>query len=232
MNFVGHAMAAGWERDAPGFVLGAMLPDFVRMCGARLGPILDPELADGVACHHRIDELFHGAETFVALCTRARTELQALGLARGPAMAAAHVGVELLLDGCWLEDPRVDAAYLRAVEHGTTLPEHAVTWPDPSHARRVTMLCAYLRDAGSPRAYCDPTEVGRRIVRILSRRPRLAPAPGDEDRLIEWARTTRPTVIDAAPHLRASLARASPRAELADLDREPDARRLPIGGRR
>ena len=67
----------------------------------------------------------------------------------------------------------------------------------------------HLHEAGSPQAYRDPDEVGRRLVRILSRRPRLAPAPGDEDRLIRWARAIRPAVILAAPSLRAELAKAA-----------------------
>ena len=122
MNFVGHAMAACWEQDDPRFVLGAMLPDLAPMCGARMDAVIDAVIAAGVACHHRVDAAFHQCEAFASLCGQARGRLHAAGLARGPVLAAAHVGVELLLDGCWLDDPDVDAAYVGAVEHATRLP--------------------------------------------------------------------------------------------------------------
>lgn len=209
MNFVGHAMAARWEHDDPRFVLGAMLPDLAQMCGATLAAVDDDVLAAGVACHHRADAAFHATEGFAALCAEARGRLRAAGLARGPTLAAAHVGVELLLDGCWLDEPAVDAAYLAAVAHATRLPAPAVAWAHEEHARWFSALCARLHAAGSPRAYRDPDEVGRRLTRILARRPRLRPAPGDEERLVQWARAAHPTVWAAAPALRTEL-----RAEL------------------
>lgn len=205
MNFVGHAMAARWEHEDPRFVLGAMLPDLAQMCGARLAATDDDVLAAGVACHHRVDAAFHDTAGFAALCSEARGRLRAAGLARGPVLAAAHVGVELLLDGCWLDEPAVDAAYLAAVAHATRLPAHAVTWALEAHAQRFQGLCARLHAAGSPRAYRDPLEVGRRLALILARRPRLRPAPGDEERLVQWAEAARPAVLAAAPALRAEL---------------------------
>ena len=205
MNFVGHAMAARWELDDPRFVLGAMLPDLAQMCGARPAAMGDAVLAAGVACHHRVDAAFHDTVGFAALCADARLRLHAAGLARGPMLAAAHVGVELLLDGCWLEDPAVDAAYLDAVALATRLPAHAVAWAHEEHALRFEALCGRLHEAGSPRAYRDPVEVGRRLARILARRPRLRPAAGDEERLVRWAEAARPEVARAAPALRAEL---------------------------
>lgn len=205
MNFVGHAMAARWEHDDPGFVLGAMLPDFAQMCGAQLGSAHAREVAAGIACHHRADAVFHETPEFLSLCAAARVALRAAGMGRGPTLAAAHVGVELLLDGCWLDDPQVDAAYLGAVAHATRLPADAVGWREPVHARRFEGLCARLHAAGSPRAYRDPVAVGLRLTQILARRPRLAPAPGDQERLVRWAEAARPAVIEAAASLRAAL---------------------------
>jgi hypothetical protein len=198
-------MAAGWEHEDPRFVLGAMLPDLVQMCGAKLATVQDDALAAGVACHHRVDAAFHETVGFTTLCTEARGRLRAAGLARGPVLAAAHVGVELLLDGCWLDEPAVDAAYLAAVAHATRLPAQAVAWAHEEHARRFEGLCVRLHAAGSPRAYRDPVEVGLRLARILARRPRLRPAPGDEARLVQWAEAARPVVEAAAPALRAEL---------------------------
>lgn len=198
-------MAAGWEHEDPRFVLGAMLPDLAPMCGAKVAAVDDEVLAAGVACHHRVDAAFHETAGFAALCTEARGQLRAAGLARGPVLAAAHVGVELLLDGCWLDEPAVDAAYLAAVAQAIRLPARAVTWAHEEHARRFAGLCERLHAAGSPRAYRDPVEVGLRLARILARRPRLRPAPGDEERLVQWAEAARPAVRAAAPALRAEL---------------------------
>lgn len=205
MNFVGHAMAARWQHDDPRFVLGAMLPDLAQMCGAKLLAVDDEVLAAGVACHHRTDAAFHEARGFAALCAEARAWLRAAGLARGPVLAAAHVGVELLLDGCWLDDPAVDRAYLDAVGHATRLPAGVVAWAHEEHARRFAALGERLHAAGSPRAYRDPVEVGLRLARILARRPRLRPAPGDEAKLVRWAEAAQPGVVQAAPALRAEL---------------------------
>lgn len=198
-------MAARWEHDDPRFVLGAMLPDLVQMGGARLLAVDDEVLAAGVACHHRADAAFHQAPGFAALCAEARAWLRAAGLARGPVLAAAHVGVELLLDGCWLDDPAVDRAYLDAIDHATRLPARAIAWAHDEHARRFAALSERLRAAGSPRGYRDPREVGLRLARILARRPRLAPAPGDEEHLVRWAESARPAVAQAAPALQAEL---------------------------
>lgn len=205
MNYVGHAMAARWRRDEPGFVLGSMLPDFASMCGARLREAEPEPVAAGVAFHHRSDAVFHGSSAFTRLCASARAQLQADGVGRYVAMAAAHVGIELLLDGIWLDDPAVGAAYLRAIEHTDRLAPDALRWGRDEHGPRFERLCAHLRQAGSPEAYRDPDEVGRRVGRILARRPRLAPGPDDEPRLRRWARHTRPQVAAAAPGLRDEL---------------------------
>lgn len=205
MNFVGHAMAARWEHDDPRFVLGAMLPDLAQMCGARLLAVDDEVIAAGVACHHRADAAFHRAAGFTALCAEARAWLRAAGLARGPVLAAAHVGVELLLDGCWLDDLAVERAYLEAIEHAAQPAARAVAWAHEEHARRFAALAERLHAAGSPRAYRDPVQVGLRLARILARRPRLSPAPGDEAHLVRWAEAARPAIVEAAPALRAEL---------------------------
>lgn len=208
VNFVGHAMAALWERDDPGFVLGAMLPDFATMCGARLVDASDGAIAAGVGFHHRTDGAFHGAPTFLRLCTEARHGLREAGVRRATALAAAHVGVELLLDGHWLDDPRVDAAYLDAIEHAVEMPRSALRWQGDDGAARFEGLCARLRAIGSPRAYRDAAEVGRRVERILAARPRLAPGPGDGERLVAWAVGARAGIVAAGPRVRAELRRA------------------------
>lgn len=199
-------MVARWQRDEPGFVLGAMLPDLASMCGARLQEAVPEPLAAGVTFHHRSDAAFHDTAAFTELCAEARASLEAAGTGRYVAMAAAHVGIELLLDGVWLDEPGVDEAYLRAIAHTEELGTAALRWRRAEHGDRFSRLCERLRAWGSPDGYRDPDEVGRRLARILARRPRLAPGPGDEARLIAWAHEARPAVAAAAPRLREELA--------------------------
>ncbi len=202
----------------PRFVLGAMLPDFASMCGVRMRGVVvsDEGVAAGVGCHHRADAAFHDSAHFLALCRQAREALYEAGVRRPTAMAAAHVGVELLLDGCWLEQPEVDAAYLAALDASLRLPIDAIAWDLPAHAERFARLCVHLKQTGSARAYRDPEQVGRRLVQILGRRPRLAPAEGDHARLVQWAHRARPRVAAVAAALREELRQVLGQAPAAE----------------
>ena len=68
MNFYGHAVIAAREEPLPGYVLGAMLPDFEGMAKSRVRNVPDPATARGVACHHTVDAAFHGADAFIESC--------------------------------------------------------------------------------------------------------------------------------------------------------------------
>lgn len=174
MNFVGHAHVAIVRTDAPpAFVLGAMLPDFASMGGARLLPIDHAELAAGVALHHRTDDAFHAAPEFVRLCREWGAELERRGLPWGASRAVAHVGTELLLDGFLLGDGPTRAAYLDAVAALEEPLLSAIRVRGPGAARWPSLL-ARVRAHGAPDFYGDPTSVADRLVLILASRPRLA----------------------------------------------------------
>ncbi len=198
-------MAASWEQADPRFVLGSMLPDFAHMCGVRLAQPTDPAIAAGVDCHHRVDATFHQTTGFLSLCADARAQLHAAEVRRPTVLAAAHVGVELLLDGFWLEDPAVESAYRAALAQSEDLVPSMLGSPDPDRGTRLAQLLGTLRDLGPPHGYRDPTEVGRRITRILSRRPRLAATTSDAPRLVEWAQRAHPSIVARAPALREEL---------------------------
>jgi hypothetical protein len=175
VNFFGHAVVASWEARAPGFVLGAMLPDFASMCGGRLAEIDHPELRAGIALHHRTDRVFHAASRFVALCQDARRTLQARGLGRGHAYAVGHVGVELLLDGWLVDQPKAREAYAAALRCGRPGELGGqIRWLDEEGRGRWRRLHRRLEAHGPPDDYRDPTLVASRIERILRDRPRLA----------------------------------------------------------
>lgn len=164
MNFFGHLVAAAWVRPSPSFGLGAMLPDLLPMCGAQPAATLPPPLAEGIAFHHRTDGAFHDRPAFVAVLREARAWLLDHGVPRGPALAAAHVGIELLLDGVLADD--------EAGSFATAL-EQPVPWQSPLDAARFSHLRHGLLAAGVPATYADPNAVASRLVRILGRRPRL-----------------------------------------------------------
>lgn len=169
MNFFGHAVVAGQSGGDDHFVLGAMLPDLLRMIGRRRAPVLHDRVAAGVAHHHAVDAVFHEHPGFVAAERACRRALQDAGLERGAAWGAAHVGVELVLDGELAQRFDADgfvAALVLARSDGERLVETAGA---------LTVLASRLEEAGLPAAYRDLDEVGRRLVRILARSPRLAP---------------------------------------------------------
>jgi acyl carrier protein phosphodiesterase len=160
MNFFGHAAVASWSSPAPGTVLGAMLPDFATMVRARLADAEDRDVAAGIAHHHATDAAFHGMPAVLALMRELDERLAALGCARGPRRAVAHIGVELLLDGVLVDE----AAYREAYAGGL--------------ARLVTLL-SRLRAHGVPDDLRRPHAITQRLHRMLAHRPLLAPAPAD-----------------------------------------------------
>ena len=184
MNFFGHAVVArllGQQRDAAAdaerapYALGAMLPDFASMCGGRLERAVEPSVAAGIELHHRTDAVFHHHPLVLALMAELHERLHRDGCARGPARAGSHIGVELLLDGVLLEDTASQVLYIEALAH----PPQGVLWREPADVERFAWLRRRLRQAGVPDDLREPSAVAQRLVRVLSRRPRLAPAPGD-----------------------------------------------------
>jgi hypothetical protein len=180
MNFFGHAWVASGDRGAsPAFVLGAMLPDFVAISGARSLKPAHGETRRGVTLHHATDEAFHAAPEFLVLTGRARTALERSGLRRGSAWAAAHVGVELLIDGTLVQDARAGDLYLRAIAGA----EAHLACALPEDTARIVGFLERARAAGIPFPYADPGAVAVRVERALRSRPRLALAGEHADAL-------------------------------------------------
>lgn len=171
MNFFGHATVAAWDAGAsPAFVLGAMLPDFASISGVRAVRAIDEDAIRGVALHHRTDDVFHAAPDFVALTMLVRERLEHGGVERGSARAAAHVGVELLLDGTLVSDARTGDLYVRALAAAAPLLVCARELDTDRFARFLSRARSY----GVPFPYTDPRFVAERVAGALSGRPRLA----------------------------------------------------------
>ena len=67
MNFFGHAAVARHVDDGPEFVLGAMAPDLLAMCGVTGDFPASAGVAAGQAHHLAVDAAFHGSVAFVTL---------------------------------------------------------------------------------------------------------------------------------------------------------------------
>jgi hypothetical protein len=203
VNFVGHAFIAARSSDDPVYALGAMLPDFASMIGARLGKHDHIVLAAGIADHHRTDDAFHGTPTFVRLCRDEAIGLESVGLSWGASRAVAHVATELALDGLLLEQPSIERGYVDAID--------TIEWTLPAMRferdgiTRFRELYARLSRYGAPHGYRDPLFVRDRMVQILARRPRLALVEGDAERLGDYLPGMCARVREAAPSLLGEL---------------------------
>ena len=188
MNFFGHAAVASWglapgageptvaTTDASGRVLGAMLPDFATMSGARLAdPHDDAAVAGGIALHHVTDAAFHHLPPVLALMRELDERLERLGCARGPRRAVAHIGVELLLDGVLVEELLYREHYLAGLAHDPA----GVRWREHGDDTRFGVLLTRLRAHGVPDDLRKPESIAMRLQRMLSHRPLLAPSPAD-----------------------------------------------------
>ncbi|MEZ5408691.1 MAG: hypothetical protein R2761_11735 [Acidimicrobiales bacterium] len=213
MNLGAHiVVAAAAGRDEPAERLGSALPDVAGMGRFRLNrgggswQSGTDGLGAGIQLHYRTDDLFHGHRWFVARQAEVHGDLAAAGFGRGPALACAHVGVELLLDGVLLDDGStsevVHGAFaaiddLRDPLGALVEPASEADWQN--HLTRFT--------GGAPVAGLDdPVEVAHRLQRILARRPRLAFAPRQVPRLVEVLAHRLPAVADGAHALVADLA--------------------------
>ncbi len=207
MNFFGHAWFAAKQCEAPAFVLGAMLPDLAPMAGLRIGAIDDPEIEAGAAYHMTCDGAFHRAPGFATLVAESSRALQSAGVRRGPARGAAHVGVELLLDGWIAEDRGVPGLYDEALASAATL-SSAIQLEAVPGSIPLAELCQRIRRSYLPQAYSDPGFTTARIARALSRRPRLAFAGTERDIVARWLDEIAPELGKRAAPLLAHVAGA------------------------
>jgi hypothetical protein len=179
VNYFGHAAVASWYVAPPArgpAALGAMLPDFQTMSGARAITVDDAGVASGVELHHRTDAVFHGLPVVTGLMRELHERLRAAGVSRGPARACAHVGMELMLDGVLLESAAHRDAYVEAL----AIDPVPATFDAPE---RIDFVLARLRAHGVPFDLRTPASVTARIVRMTADRPLLAAKSDDPERM-------------------------------------------------
>jgi hypothetical protein len=214
VNFFGHAaVAVDLGHTDPQHVLGAMLPDFGSIIGARIESVSAPTLARGVAFHHAVDAAFHDCEEFRTLSSASFAWLEARGVNRGSARALAHVGVELLLDRTLARNEAYRAGYMGALdasEHTETiawyeLGRRAGDNAKPSAHARLTELLRRLQVFGVDLHVCPLSLIATRLERILARRPRLALSERDASHVLEWLGTYEDAASRAVPGVLAAV---------------------------
>jgi hypothetical protein len=180
-----------------------MLPDFETMVGVPLLEVRDDDIQRGIDLHHRTDEAFHHAPSFLALCARALDRLTEAGVRRGTARAVGHIGAEMFLDG-WLvrEQEHIDG-YLSAldVQAGELL-----EWKDAGRA--YSKLRGRLSRWGAPRDYADPPFVMARLRDTLRHRPALEVLDAQSDQVAEYLPSLQELVEARAPELLKEVADA------------------------
>lgn len=207
MNYLGHAAVATWRSTDTAFVLGAMLPDFAAMIGARPPATAHAELEAGMRFHYRTDEVFHRSAAFVELARAAFGWLIEHGVERGRARAISHVGVELLLDTDFAREEPVQRAYVGALQGAAEprLGQH-VGWAIPEDRLGFENLRVRLLGRGVTRETPTPEVIAQRLRRALAGRPRLALDDAAEGVAREWVAVAGPDVSARAPALARELA--------------------------
>jgi hypothetical protein len=197
VNYFAHAWIASRVRPEPRFVLGAMLPDLAGFLRIRLPAQRDPDVAAGMALHHATDAVFHALPGFRERNLAGIGALRAVGIARGSARAAAHVGIELILDAALAAGKPSGLAHFRKAlaESG------AVDCPTPAVARTVHQLIRRLSAFDPAEDLGAPGRITERVRRTLEPRPALALRQNDLPHLERWLRETEAALAPDAEHL-------------------------------
>jgi hypothetical protein len=196
VNFVAHAVVAHRERPEAAYAFGAMVPDLLRL--VRRAP-LEPSrsaaaVTAGIAAHHRADAAFHDHPTFKAWMA---TLVEHMPEPDRGARAAAHVAVELLLDGVLLGQGEAGA-------YGD-----ALAWAGDALDGTWGELVARMRVGDIVVAYGSADGVAERVAGIMQRRPRLARLGVTAGPLAEAVRAVEPAVRAEAETLVTAMSECS-----------------------
>jgi hypothetical protein len=164
VNFVAHAVVAEALGCSPLEAFGSMVPDLANMVGAMTGVRSAPNLPvaslqHGSSVHVATDEAFHHHQTFVGLTRMAAATMDGR---RHVNTAAAHVGIELMIDGWLLQDSSSEPY---PVALATASPFCHGPWAE---------LIGYLVDDNPTRHYRTVKGCAERTWRILGGRRVLA----------------------------------------------------------
>ena len=220
MNFVGHiatGVIVDGSRHDTTFLLGTALPDFAAMARLKLdrnasldtgSPETGGSLATGMQLHHDTDAVFHRQGWFLDLEQQLLDDLTAAGVPRGGALACAHVGVELLLDGELLRVQETADAVFDVYASMAAPPDVALAVIEPSERGGWGEHLAGIAVRLDPFLYADPSSVAQRLPRITSSRPRLAFGAEHVPAVAALLETMQPQIAASAPSVLARVAAA------------------------
>ena len=210
MNFVAHMLVAHRVADAPStaLLLGAAAPDLARMARVPVATTGSAHHLAGVATHHRTDAVFHDLPWFRDHNRRLVGDLADRGLRRGPSRGAAHVLIELLLDGALLGDPGHAATFAGPWEAMSAPDDDALAVVDAAHHEQWVDFLGQLTSRLDPAAYGDPTYAADRTANTLARRPRLAMTDDEAATLRELAADLQATIVAESEHVLATTVEA------------------------
>jgi hypothetical protein len=196
VNYFAHAWIASRIRPEPRFVLGAMLPDLAGFLRIRLPEQTDPALSAGIALHHATDAVFHRLAGFRERNLAGIRALRAAGLERGAARAAAHVGIELVLDALLAANSPDSVSQFTAGlrQSGCILASHT------DDDRAINQIVARIHSFDPAAGLGDAGETALRVQRTLASRPRLALRGQDLAPLECWLQASED---ELAPHAEA-----------------------------
>ena len=185
-----------------------MLPDLAAIARVRLARP-GGELGRGVAFHHACDAVFHASDWFCDRSRALRIRLTADGVDDGPARACAHAGLEMLLDGALVADPRVAGQTRRAF--GALAPPSDVLGdlapPDTRDAWRATL--GRIGTALDPKRYADPRFIAERLLGMTAGRRRIELRAAHVDRVADALAAFAPVVVPVAAGVVASVRAAA-----------------------
>ena len=171
----GGARSVSGDGDHAARLLGSALPDLATVGRFRLlGSTDHAAVRDGIALHHRTDDLFHRHPWFTERNRELTGALTESGVARGAAMACSHVGIELLLDGRLTAEAEIASANDAAFAAIGQLHAHLIPLVPGGRQAEWAAFLDRLSDRSAPPDYENPQSVARRLHRILAHRPRLA----------------------------------------------------------
>lgn len=198
MNYLGHAAVALEVEESPGFVLGAMLPDLLGMLRLRVPSVLPDDVTRGVRFHERTDAAFHDTRVFVESNRAAVKALGELGVRRGPARAMAHMGVEMVIDGALVREPRISSGYLRALAEGAT--ELDADFDAPLRAELLDLLDRLVTGGANVHARTHE-RLAFRFERSLSGRRLLEPTSDETHIAAAYFVDVSPALDERLPQL-------------------------------
>jgi hypothetical protein len=188
VNFYSHAAIATLFTDNARMAFGAMLPDLASLVGSKPPQSSDPLVMHGCALHHATDRAFHDSAGFQSACGIESRALRSQGMPKGPALAAAHVGIELALDAALGNDEPTRLLFRRAINLATPAwVEQQLSWTSTRLSAEFETLRLRLQKFSESKPGPDGVTLGDRICRTLSNRPRLSVRADDRALLQTWA---------------------------------------------